>query len=61
GGSYLSQHDPRLHFGLGDASQVARLEVRWPSGAVQTFQSLAVDRFLLIQEGKQPVSIKPRE
>ncbi|MGH9793431.1 MAG: CRTAC1 family protein, partial [Candidatus Acidiferrales bacterium] len=53
GGSYLSQHDPRLHFGLGDASHVARLEVRWPSGAVQKFENLAADRFLLIEEGKK--------
>ena len=33
GGSYLSASDPRVHFGLGDASRVDRLEVRWPSGA----------------------------
>lgn len=59
GGSYLSQHDARLHFGLGDESQVARLEVRWPSGLVQNFENVAADRFLRIEEGKAPVSTKP--
>jgi hypothetical protein len=36
GGSYLSSHDPRAHFGLGPAQKVDRLEVRWPSGRVET-------------------------
>ncbi len=36
GGGYLSTGDPRVHFGLGDASRVDRLEIRWPSGAVET-------------------------
>jgi hypothetical protein len=35
GGSYISAGDPRIHFGLGDASRVDRLEVRWPSGRVE--------------------------
>ena len=32
GGSYLSHNDMRVHFGLGDADRVARVEIRWPSG-----------------------------
>ena len=35
GSTYLSETDPRLTFGLGDSTRVDRLEVRWPSGAVQ--------------------------
>ena len=35
GSSYLSQNDPRLHFGLGDQSRVDRLNVRWPNGVTE--------------------------
>ena len=40
GGSYLSSHDRRIHFGLGQASQVNRLEVRWPSGKTETRENI---------------------
>ena len=43
GGSYLSTGDPRVHFGLGAAERVQRLEVRWPSGKVETRLNLRVD------------------
>ena len=52
GGSYLSHNDSRVHFGLGEASQVERLEVRWPSGLVESFENLQVDQFLLLREGE---------
>jgi hypothetical protein len=52
GGSYLSQNDLRLHFGLGGADKVDRLEIRWPSGATQTLQNLACDRFYTVKEGE---------
>ena len=51
GGSYLSHHDRRVHFGLGHAERVTRLEIRWPSGLVETFDDVAVDRFYLVTEG----------
>ena len=51
GGSYLSSSDPRLHFGLGKAATVDRVEVRWPSGLRQTFGPLPTDRFYLLREG----------
>ncbi|MHC5544018.1 CRTAC1 family protein, partial [Singulisphaera rosea] len=51
GGSYQSASDPRIHFGLDDATRVDRLEVRWPSGQVDTYQSLAADRGYLLKEG----------
>ncbi|MDP9038325.1 MAG: CRTAC1 family protein [Acidobacteriota bacterium] len=51
GGSYLSQNDLRLHFGLGKAEAVQRVEIRWPSGAVETLTNLQADRFYSVLEG----------
>ncbi len=50
GTGYLSAHDPRLWFGLGSAAQVDRLEIRWPSGAIQSWTDLAADRILRVEE-----------
>jgi hypothetical protein len=47
---YLSSSEPMLHFGLGEDTVVRRLVVTWPSGAVQAFADLAVDRRYLITE-----------
>ena len=52
GGSYLSAHDPRLHFGLGPIGRIERLEVRWPSGVVDTVGDAHVDRLITIREGQ---------
>jgi len=51
GGSFYSQNDLGLHFGLEKAQKIDRLEVRWPSGARQTFQSIQVNRKLKLIEG----------
>jgi hypothetical protein len=51
GGSYLSSNDPRPHFGLGQATTVEAMEVRWPSGKVEKFTVPAVDRIITITEG----------
>jgi tetratricopeptide (TPR) repeat protein len=51
GGSYQSAGDPRLHFGLGTARRVERLEVRWPSGRVDRYHDLKVDTGYLLREG----------
>ena len=62
GGSYLSQSDLRVHFGLGAASRVDSVEVRWPSGAVDTLTNLQADRFYAVREGLGVVpaeSIRP--
>ena len=36
-GSYLASHDPRVHFGLGRASRILGVKVRWPTGELETF------------------------
>jgi len=51
GGSYISQNDLRVHFGLGTATKVSLLEVRWPSGLVEEWHDVAVDRILTLGEG----------
>ena len=53
--SFYSVNDPRLHFGLG-AVETANLEVRWPSGAVETYAKVAADRIVVIKEGEGIVS-----
>jgi enediyne biosynthesis protein E4 len=58
GGSYLSQNDLRLHFGLGSATKVDSIEVRWPSGAVDKTGILEADHFYSILEG---LGVVPRE
>lgn len=50
GGSYLSQNDLRLHFGLGAAAKIDKVEVVWPSGARQVETNLPVDRLTAIRE-----------
>jgi hypothetical protein len=51
GGSYLSQSDLRIHFGLGDHQRVDKLEVLWPGGRVESIPNLAGDRYYTIREG----------
>jgi len=53
GTGYLSAHDPRLWFGLATAERIERLEVKWPSGRVQSWNNLAADRILEIEEGRE--------
>ncbi len=50
GGSYLSQNDLRLHFGLGAAQRVNRIDIEWPAGGRQTLRNLAADRVVAIRE-----------
>jgi hypothetical protein len=52
GGSYLSHNDLRLHFGLGEATRIERIDVVWPSGLKQTQRDEAVDRVLQIKEAQ---------
>jgi hypothetical protein len=50
GGSYLSQSDLRLHFGLGGASKVDKVEIAWPGGGTQIETALPADRIIAIRE-----------
>jgi enediyne biosynthesis protein E4 len=52
GGSYLSQNDVRVHFGLGNATSVDLVEIRWPSGAMDSLKNLPADKFYAVLEGK---------
>jgi hypothetical protein len=52
GGSYVSSNDLRLHFGIGDALKVDRVEVLWPSGRKEFFASLPANRIVVVEEGK---------
>jgi hypothetical protein len=58
GGSYLSQNDLRQHFGLGPATKIDSMEIRWPNGKVETLQNLAADAIYTIVEGKGIQDIK---
>ncbi len=49
-GSYLSASDKRVHFGLGAAKVVRRLEIHWPSGRVQTLENIPADQILHVRE-----------
>jgi hypothetical protein len=51
GGGYISQNDLRIHFGLGKAEKVESIEVRWPSGQVDTVRDVAANRLVYIKEG----------
>ncbi len=50
GQSYLSQSDMRVHWGLGDASKVPLIEVRWPSGRTSRLENVAADQVLTVRE-----------
>ena len=55
GGSYGSSSDQRVHFGLGSATKVDKIEIDWPSGVKQQIGAQPVDRVITVEEGK-PVS-----
>jgi hypothetical protein len=59
GGSYYSQNDMTLYFGLAKASVVDRLEVRWPNGAVQEWKDVPANQKLLITEGSSKIGRLP--
>ena len=51
GGSYYSQNDLRVHFGLGRATDVERVEVRWPNGLEEQWTGLGTNRIVSLKEG----------
>jgi hypothetical protein len=52
GSSYLSSHDPRVHFGLGDASRVDAITIRWPDGRRERFPGCSVDTHVALRQGE---------
>jgi hypothetical protein len=56
GGSFESSNDFRIHFGLGQAANVDKVEIHWPDGTRETYQLPGVDRYYAIEEGKGLVS-----
>ncbi len=52
GGGYFSQSDLRVHFGLGKAEKVDSLEIRWPSGQIDTLKDVKVNQVIYVKEGE---------
>jgi enediyne biosynthesis protein E4 len=52
GGSYFSQNDLRIHFGLGRAEKVQLLEILWPSGQVDTLKDIKPNQLIFVKEGE---------
>ena len=52
GGSYYSQNDLRVHFGLGKNQRVESLEISWPSGRVDTLRNVAANQLVVVKEGQ---------
>lgn len=62
GGSYLSQNDLRVHFGLGTTTKIDNVEIKWPSGAIDVLKNLDADKSYAVLEGKgvvTPEQIRP--
>ncbi|HWZ76559.1 MAG TPA: CRTAC1 family protein [Candidatus Sulfotelmatobacter sp.] len=51
GGGYFSQNDLRVHFGLGKAEKVDLLEIRWPSGQMDTLKDIKANQVIYVKEG----------
>jgi hypothetical protein len=47
---FMSSSDKRVHFGLGGESKVSAVEIRWPSGLVQTLKAVTADQILTVDE-----------
>jgi hypothetical protein len=58
GGSYLSQNDLRIHFGLASHDHLDRIEILWPSGKTDTIRDLAADHLYSVKEGE---GVVPRQ
>jgi enediyne biosynthesis protein E4 len=58
GGSFASNNDPRIHFGLGESTSIGQVEIHWPDGVVQRVSLPAgVDRFYTMEEGREAVPV----
>jgi hypothetical protein len=52
GSSYLSSHDPRAHFGIGETGAIDAIDVRWPDGACERFPGGGVDQAIVVRRGE---------
>jgi len=52
GGGYFAQNDLRVHFGVGSASKIDLLEIRWPSGVVDTLKDIQPNQLIYVKEGE---------
>lgn len=52
GGSYLSSHDPREILGVGNATKIDFVELRWPSGKIDRITNLPLNKYVKVVEGK---------
>ena len=52
GRGYLSSQDPRVYFGLGASDRVDAIEVKWPNGARELFETPDVDREVTVRRGR---------
>ena len=59
GGGYFSQNDLRVHFGIGKAEKVELLEIRWPSGLVETLKDIKSNQVIYVKEGEGIVRMMP--
>ena len=59
GGSYLSQNDLRVHFGLGTHARLDKAEITWPDGKTETLRNLAADHFYTVREGSGVIASTP--
>jgi hypothetical protein len=58
GGSYFSQNDLRVHAGLGAATRIDRVDVRWPNGSDEVWRNVPVRRIVTLVEGKGDAAAK---
>jgi len=59
GSSYISNSDMRIHFGLGLATKVDSVEVRWPSGINERFEGVPIDQITTLKEGSGKHVLSP--
>jgi enediyne biosynthesis protein E4 len=58
GGSYLSQNDLRIHFGIAEHTTIDLLEIRWPSGSVDRLRNIPADQFVGVEEGGRLTTLR---
>ena len=60
GGSYLSAHDMRMHFGLGRNKSIDLVEISWPSGVVDRLEQVQANQVVVVEEGSSSQKVPHR-